>query len=276
MGHRIVAVIALVLSLAGLAHADPAPVILATTTSTQDSGLLDLLVPMFEKRTGHGVKTIAVGTGQALAMGARGDADVVLAHAPELELEHVRKGALTDRRLVMHNDFVLVGPPADPARVRPLERNLAAIAFRQIADRKAPFVSRGDGSGTHARELALWKEAAVLSRGDWYIESGQGMGATLTIASEKGAYTLTDRATYLAFRRRLDLAIVLEGDNRLLNVYHVLRPDPARFPATNAAGGKAFADFLVSAEAQAAIRTFGVDRHGAPLFFPDAGRPEPR
>ncbi len=273
MARRLLARVVLALSLLGTAHAGSTDVILATTSSTQDSGLLDVLVPMFEKATGYRVKTVAVGTGNALRMGADGNADVVLAHAPALEMEYLGKGLLMDRRLVMHNDFVLAGPPGDPARVRGL--TLAAMAFRQIAETRSPFVSRGDGSGTHAKELALWKDAGVLPRGPWYVESGQGMGATLTIASEKRAYTLTDRGTYLAFAKRVELAIVLEGDAPLLNVYHVLQPDPAKFRRINAAGGRAFADFLVSPAAQAAIATFGVERYGAPLFFPDAGTPRP-
>jgi tungstate transport system substrate-binding protein len=231
---------------------------------------------MFERAGGYRVKTVAVGTGQALRLGAEGNADVVLIHAPALELDYVKKGLFTDRRLVMHNDFVIAGPPGDPARVRGLKLRLAALAFKQIAATTSPFVSRGDESGTHVKERALWKDAGVIPDGSWYIESGQGMGATLTIASEKGGYTLTDRATYLAFAKRLRLAIVLEGDAPLLNVYHVMRPDPAKLPRVNAAGGTAFADFLVSPAAQAAIAAFGVDRYGAALFFPDAGKPEPR
>lgn len=272
--RRLLVSVVLVLSFLGTAPAGSTDVIVATTTSTQDSGLLDVLVPMFENATGHRVKTVAVGTGNALRMAGDGNADVVLAHAPALELEYVKQGRLIDRRLVMHNDFVLVGRPDDPARIRGLK--LAALAFRQIAETKSPFVSRGDDSGTHATERALWKDAGVSPGGSWYIESGQGMGATLTIASEKRAYTLTDRATYLAFAKRVRLAIVLEGDAPLLNVYHVLRPDPAKLPLVNAAGGAAFADFLVSPAAQAAIATFGIERYGARLFFPDAGKPEPR
>ena len=261
-----------------LAAAPPAggersAVILATTTSTQDSGLLDVLVPLFEKKTGFTVKTIAVGTGQSLALGHRGEADVVLVHAPKLELEYLAKGNLINRRLVMHNDFVLVGPPDDPAGIKRMKQ--AAEALKKIADRRSRFVSRGDNSGTHSAERSLWKAAGIMPTGSWYIESGQGMGATLSIAFDKGAYTLTDRATYLAFRKRLQLAILLEGDAPLLNVYHVLEVNPARYPRVNAAGGKAFADFLVSGEAQAVIRTFGVEKYGEPLFFPDAGRPEP-
>ncbi|MCI0371450.1 MAG: substrate-binding domain-containing protein [candidate division NC10 bacterium] len=248
-------------------------VLLATTTSTQDSGLLDVLVPLFEKKTGYTVKAIAVGTGQSLALGARGEADVVLAHAPELERRYVAEGNLTNRRPVMHNDFILVGPPADPAGIRGATG--AAEAFRRIAGRQARFVSRGDNSGTHNKEQTLWKAAAVGPKGRWYLESGQGMGVTLIIASEKGAYTLTDRGTYLAFQQRLRLAILLEGDAPLLNPYHVMEVNPARHPKVNAAGGKALADFLVSAEAQEVIRTFGVERYGQPLFFPDANTAAP-
>ena len=255
------------------AQAQRSAVILATTTSTQDSGLLDVLVPLFEKKTGYTVKTIAVGTGQALTLGDRGEADVVLVHAPKLELEYLAKGNLINRRLVMHNDFILVGPPEDPAGIKGLKK--AAEAFKKIADRKSKFVSRGDNSGTHNKEKALWKAAGITPKGGWYIESGQGMGATLTIAFEKGAYTLTDRATYLAFKKRIRLAILLEGDAPLLNIYHVLEVNPARYPKVNAAGGKAFADFMVSAEAQAVIKSFGVEKYGEPLFFPDAGKPEP-
>ena len=173
----------------------------------------------------------------------------------------------------MNNDFSLVGPPDDPAGIKGVKK--AAEAMKKIAERQAKFVSRGDNSGTHSKEKALWKAAGVTPKGGWYIESGQGMGATLTIASEKGAYALTDRATYLAFKKRIPLAILLEGDAPLLNVYHVMEVSPARFGRVNAAGGKAFADFMVSREAQDVIRTFGVEKYGQPLFFPDAGKPEP-
>lgn len=247
-------------------------VILATTTSTQDSGLLDVLVPMFEQKTGYRVKTIAVGTGQALAMAERGEADVVLVHAPDAEKAVVEKGAVVDRRLVMHNDFVLVGPPDDPARVR--GTGTAVEAFKRIAAAGALFVSRGDDSGTHKKEQSLWKAAGITPQGTWYQESGSGMGQTLNIASEKGGYTLTDRATYLALRKNLRLAIVLEGDAPLLNVYHVMRVNPQKFSKVNAEGGKAFVEFLVAPETQALIGKFGVDKFGQPLFFPDAGKRE--
>jgi tungstate transport system substrate-binding protein len=249
--------------------AQRSPVILATTTSTQDSGLLDVLVPLFEKKSGYTVKTIAVGTGQSLALGDRGEADVVLVHAPELELQYLAKGNLINRRRVMHNDFVLVGPPADPAGIKGVKR--AAEASKRIAERGAAFVSRGDQSGTHTKEKSLWNAAGIAPRGHWYVESGQGMGATLTIASEKGAYTLTDRATYLALKKRVQLSVLVEGDALLLNIYHVLEVSPAGHPRVNAAGGKAFADFLVSGEARAVIETFGVEKYGQPLFFIGGG-----
>jgi len=261
------------LALAGAAAAQPRAVVLATTTSTQDSGLLELLVPMFEKESGYSVRTVAVGTGQALALGDRGEADVVLVHAPALEREYLARGHLVNRRLVMHNDFVVVGPPGDPAGITGMVRVAAALG--RIAARGARFVSRGDESGTHAKEKALWRAAGLTPRGDWYIESGQGMGTTLVLASEKGAYTLSDRATYLAFRRRLRLDVVVERDALLLNVYHVLEVDPTRFPRVNGAGGRAFADFLVSPRIQAVIGRFGAERYGQPLFVPDAGKPEP-
>jgi tungstate transport system substrate-binding protein len=256
-----------------LAEAQRSPVILATTTSTQDSGLLDVLVPLFEKKSGYTVKTIAVGTGQALALGDRGEADVVLVHAPRLELPYLAKGNLINRRLVMHNDFILVGPAADTAGIRGVKK--AADALRKIAEKEGMFVSRGDNSGTHTTERSLWKAAGIVPEGSWYVESGQGMGATLTIASEKGAYTLTDRATYLALQKRVRLAILLEGDAPLLNIYHVMEVNPARHPKVNAAGGRAFADFIVSPDAQGVIKSFGVEKYGAPLFFPDAGKPAP-
>ena len=193
----------------------PRTLILSTTTSTQDSGLLDVLVPMFEQATGYSVKAISVGTGQALALAARGEADVTLAHAPALEKKYVEEGKMLNRRLVMYNDFVVIGPADDPARVKGLK---AAEALRRIAEASARFVSRGDKSGTHLLEQALWKQAGLEPRGTWYIESGQGMGQTLLIANERKAYALTDRGTYLAFQKRVDLPIVVEKDRRLLNI----------------------------------------------------------
>ncbi len=247
-------------------------VILSTTTSTQDSGLLDVLVPLFEKKTGYKVKTVSVGTGKALQLAAKGEADVALVHAPSLEKKYVADGKLLNRRLVMYNDFVIVGSKKDPANVKSTKRS--AEAMKLIADRKAKFVSRGDNSGTHNREKSLWKAAGITPKGEWYIESGQGMGATLRIANDRDAYTLTDRATYLAFQKRLFITVLLEGDKRLLNVYSVMEINPANGPRVNTIGGKAFADFMVSPGAQAAIKTFGVEKYGRPLFVPVAGQRE--
>ena len=248
------------------------PVILATTTSTQDSGLLDVLVPIFQKKTGYTVKTISVGTGQALALAAKGEADVCLVHAPDAEKKYVADGLLLNRRLVMHNDFVVVGPGGDPAKLRGIRS--AVDAFRRIAEARALFVSRGDNSGTHQLEGKLWAEAKGHPGGAWYLQAGQGMGATLVIASEKQAYALADRGSYLTFKKRVHLEVLVEKDPILLNIYSVLEANPARFPRVNAAGGKAFADFVVSKEAQDIIRTFGVEKFGEPLFFPDAGKRE--
>jgi tungstate transport system substrate-binding protein len=258
---------------AGVAAAQaPAPasrtVIVSTTTSTQDSGLLDVLVPMFEKATGYSVKTISVGTGQALALAARGEADVTLAHAPALEKKYVEDGKMLNRRLVMYNDFVVIGPAEDPAGIK---GQRAAEALRRIAAAGARFVSRGDKSGTHLLEQALWKQARIEPKGAWYIESGQGMGQTLGIANDRRAYTLTDRGTYLAFQKRVDLPILAEKDRPLLNIYSVMEVNPANGPRVNAAAGKAFADFMLTPEVQRVIRTFGVDKYGQALFVPIAG-----
>jgi tungstate transport system substrate-binding protein len=247
-------------------------VILSTTTSTQDSGLLDVLVPMFEKQSGYSVKTISVGTGQALSLAGKGEADVALVHAPDSEKKYVADGLLVNRRLVMHNDFLVVGPEDDPAKIKGLKS--AVDAMKRIAEAQATFVSRGDNSGTHQLEKKLWAEAKVQPAGAWYLQAGQGMGATLGIGSEKRGYVLTDRATYLAFKKRVQLVPLVERDRVLLNIYSVLEPNPAKFAKINAAGGKAFADFMVSKEAQETIRTFGVDKFGEPLFFPDAGKRE--
>ncbi len=247
-------------------------IILSTTTSTQDSGLLDVLVPMFEKKSGYIVKVISVGTGQALALAAKGDADVALVHAPDLEKQYVAEKKLLNRHLVMYNDFVILGPREDPAHVRTVKR--AVDALRLIERKGAAFVSRGDNSGTHILEKKLWKEAAIKPHGAWYIESGQGMGATLGIANERNAYTLSDRATYLAFKKVLELAVLLERDKPLLNIYSVMEVNTANGRRVNAGGGKAFADFMVSPETQAAIKTFGIQKYGQALFVPVAGMRE--
>jgi tungstate transport system substrate-binding protein len=254
------------------AVAQSSVVILSTTTSTQDSGLLDVLVPMFEKKSGLSVKTISVGTGQALALAARGEADVTLAHAPAQEKKYVANGKMQNRRLVMYNDFVIIGPAEDPAGIKGQPKAIEAL--RRIADKGAPFVSRGDKSGTHALELALWKQAGIEPKGSWYVESGQGMGQTLLVANEKKAYAVTDRGTYLALQKRVSLPILTEKDRALLNIYSVMEVNPANGPRVNAAGGKAFADFMVSPEVQALVKTFGVEKYGQPLFVPIAGQRE--
>jgi len=248
-------------------------VILATTTSTQDSGLLDVLVPLFEKQTGYKVKTISVGTGAALALGARGEADVVLVHAPDAEKDWMAKEYGTERLLVMHNDFVIVGPPDDPAGIKGEKSALAAL--RKVADGGATWVSRDDNSGTDQLEKSLWKQIGIDPKGKgWYLVSGQGMGQTLTLADQKNAYTIADRATYLARKSTLQSTIDVEGDKVLLNVYHVMPVNQAKFPNVklNVAGGKAFADFMVAPDTQKVIGDFGKDKYGQALFFPDAGK----
>jgi len=245
-------------------------IILATTTSTQDSGLLDVLIPAFEQKTGYVVKSVAVGTGQALKMGEEGNADVLLVHAPASEKALMDAGFGKDRYLVMHNDFIIVGPSSDPAGIKGIASTVEA--YQKISSAGAPFISRGDDSGTHKMELSLWKSAEITPEGEWYQESGQGMGATLTIASEKAGYTLTDRATYLANKASLELEILLEGDTVLLNVYHVITVNPEKWPKVNVAGAQAFADFLVSDECQAMIGEFGVEKFGQALFTPDADK----
>lgn len=246
--------------------------ILATTTSTQDSGLLDVLVPAFEEATGYSVKTVAVGSGQAIEMGEQGNADVLLVHSPAAEKELVAAGYGIDRRLVMHNSYLIVGPPADPAKIKGLTS--AVDAFTAIAGTESTFVSRGDESGTHTKELGYWKKAGITPEGAWYIETGQGMAATLQVTSEKVGYTLTDIATWLATQEQLDLESLVTDDPSLLNPYHVIQVNPEKFPKVNAAGGNAFADFLLSAEAQAMIGEFGVDEFGQQLFIPDGGKTE--
>jgi len=245
-------------------------VILATTTSTQDSGLLDVLVPLFEKESGFLVKTISVGSGQAMKMGEKGEADVLLVHSPDAEKKFMADGFGFSRRLVMHNDFIVVGPAADPARIKGLS---AMEAMKRIAKTGSIFASRGDNSGTHAKEKGLWKGAALNPEGQkWFQQTGLGMGQTLNVAAEKKGYTITDRATYLALKKGLGLEILVEGDSRLLNIYHVIELNPVKWPKVNARGGRAFADFMVTKKTQEIIGRFGVDKFGAALFFPDAGK----
>ncbi len=248
-------------------------IILSTTTSTQDSGLLDVLIPIFEKKTGYFVKTIAVGSGQAMAMGQKGEADVLLVHSPAAEKKFVAEAYGINRRIIMHNDFVVVGPAEDPAKIK--GKKAAVEAFKKIASAGTLFLSRGDKSGTHSKELAIWKVAKINPEGQkWYQQTGLGMGQTLNVASEKKGYTLADRGTFLALKKNLGLLILSEGDAILLNVYHVIEVNPAKWVKVNAAGAKAFADFMVAKETQEIIKTFGVDKFGSPLFFPDAGKRE--
>ena len=249
-------------------------VILATTTSTADTGLLDVLVPMFKEKTGYAVKPISVGSGAAKAMGDRGEADVMLLHAPDYELDSIKNGNGINRTLVMHNDFVIVGPPSDPAKINGMASSVEAL--KKIAGARALVLTRGTNSGTDLAEGKIWKAAGINPVGQsWYMQSGQGMGASLLVASEKGAYCLSDRGTYLKNRKAITLDILVQGDKAyLLNVYHVLEVNPQKFSKVNADGAKAFVSFLVSPEIQKVIGTFGVDKYGQPLFFPDAGKSE--
>lgn len=263
------------LMLAVPAQAVPAnkTVILATTTSTQDTGLLDELLPIFEKQTGYFVKTIAVGSGQAMAMGERGEADVLLVHSPDAEKKFIEAGNGLNRKLIMHNDFIIVGPAADPAKIK--SAKTVKEAMKLIADSGSLFVSRGDNSGTNAKEKGLWKAAGINPEGQkWYQQTGLGMGQTLNVAAEKNGYTIADRGTYLSLQKNLGLVILSEGDKSLLNIYHVIEVNPAKFPKVNAAGAKAFSDFMVSKKTQDDIGKFGIKKYGSPLFFPDADKKE--
>jgi tungstate transport system substrate-binding protein len=245
--------------------------IVATTTSTQDSGLLDVLVPIFEKQTGYTVQTIAVGSGEAMKMGEEGNADVLLVHAPGSEKTFMEAGNGMDRFLVMHNDFIIVGPAADPAGIKGMTS--AVDAFKAIFEAGSPFITRGDDSGTHKKELALWKSAELDLAGQaWYIETGQGMGASMIVASEKEAYILTDRATYLANKDHYQLELLVEGDNSLLNVYHVITVNQSKWSDVNYDGALAFAKFMTDAATQETIGEFGVEKFGQPLFYPDADK----
>lgn len=246
--------------------------ILATTTSTQDSGLLDVLIPLFETESGYTVQTVAVGSGQAMEMGQQGNADVLLVHSPSAEKQFMTDGWGRDRALIMHNDFVIVGPADDPAKIK----NLSAVdAFKAIAATTATFVARADKSGTSTKELGIWKKAELdpaTAKPAWYVETGQGMGPSLTIASEKAGYTLTDRATFLANKANLRLEILLEGDNSLLNVYHVITVNTDKWPKVNYNGAMAFLKFMTQESTQEAIGNFGVDKYGQQLFIPDTDK----
>jgi len=260
---------------AGVALAgDPTTIVIASTTSTENTGLLDDLLPRFAAKTGIQARVVAVGTGQALRLAERGDADVLLVHDRVSEEAFVAAGFGVARHEVMYNDFVIVGPRPDPAGVRGMTD--VAAALRRIADAGAAFVSRGDDSGTHKAELRLWQSAGVdpaPHSGDWYRETGSGQGASLNVASGMNAYMLTDRGTWLAFRNRGELELLVEGDPRLRNVYGVILVNPERHPHVKAAAGQAFVDWMVSPEGQRAIGAFRVN--GEPLFFPSAAAGAP-
>ena len=246
--------------------------VLLTTTTTQDSGILKHLTEAFEKKTGVKVKTIVAGSGDILKQGARGEGDVLLTHSPAAEKEWMKQGHGLSRRLVMYNDFVVIGPPEDPAGVKGLS---ASEALKRIAEKQAVFVSRGDQSGTHVRELAMWKRAGIDPKGQsWYRETGQGQGLTMEVAMQQHGYAFTDRGTYLVHAKRLGLPILVEGDPALFNIYHVMPVDSAKFPKVNAAAGKAFADYLLSPEGQQRIAEFGKAEYGRSLFMPAADKTE--
>jgi tungstate transport system substrate-binding protein len=254
----------------------PAPanpnLILATTTSVQDSGLLDVLIPLFEAQTGYKVQTVAVGSGAAMTMGQEGNADVLFVHSPSAEKTFMADGWGKDRALIAHNYFVIVGSAADPAKIKGLS---AVDAFKAIAAAKSPFIARADKSGTSTKELSIWKSAELdpaTTKPAWYIETGQGMGASLTIASEKGGYTLTDKATYLANKANLQLEILVESDKSLLNAYHVITVNPDKWSKVNYEGAMAFLKFLTDPATLEVIGTYGVDKYGEPLFIPDADK----
>lgn len=265
-GERILGAVALLLGVLAGCQRPPQALILATTTSVEDSGLLDDILPDFEARYGVDVQVIAVGSGQALELGERGDADVLLVHAREQEERFVREGHGIRREDVMTNDFVVVGPADDPAGIRGMAS--AGEAFAVIARAQATFISRGDESGTHAKEKAIWAAVGIEPSGDWYVSVGQGMGEVLTMADERQAYTLSDRATYLAREGDLGLEILVEGDPALLNPYSVIAVNPAKNARINAELCNRFIDWLISLPTQGKIGRFGVDEFGAPLFTP--------
>jgi len=266
-----------VLAVAALAFAVPAlaqdnSIVVASTTSTQDSGLFGHILPLFKKRTGINVKVVALGTGQALDVGRRGDADVVFVHARAEEEKLVAQGFGVKRYPVMYNDFVLVGPRSDPARIGKSKDIVQAL--RTIMGKTAPFISRGDRSGTHIAELHLWKDAGIdieQQKDGWYKSIGQGMGAALNTASASNAYVLADRGTWLSFKNKGELAVLVQGDKRLFNQYGVILVSPAKHPHVKKVQGQQFIDWLISSEGQRAIGDYKVN--GEPLFFPNANDP---
>ncbi|PKM98498.1 MAG: tungsten ABC transporter substrate-binding protein [Elusimicrobia bacterium HGW-Elusimicrobia-3] len=255
-------------ALAGCSGSEPENIVrLATTTSVRDSGLLDVLNEEFQKNGEFRLQAIAVGSGQAMKLGKTGEADILWVHSPDDEAKFVEEGYGNDRTTFLHNDFVILGPAADPAKVR--GSNKAAEAFRKIAAARAPFISRADQSGTHKKELKIWAAAGVKPSGEFYLEAGQGMAGTLSIAEEKKAYVLADRSTYLSMARNLKLAVLSEGDDLLINRYSLILVNPARFPKVNAAGARAYFDFVLSEPVKETIEKFGVEKYGQQLFFYD-------
>ncbi|WP_254625928.1 substrate-binding domain-containing protein [Nostoc sp. TCL240-02] len=247
-------------------------VIVAMTTSIEDSGLLDDLVPAIEKKTGYRLKKVAVGTGQALALAEKGEVDALFVNSPKAERKVLEGGAVINRHLVMHNDFVIVGPDADKAKIR--GKKNAVEAFSLIAKNQALFVSRGDDSGTNKLEKDLWKQANITPSGAWYQQTGSGMGETLQIANQKLGYTLADRATYIFQQKNLSLPVLVQGDKKLLNLYHVMEVNSKKYPRVNSAGAKAFINFVLSPEGQTIIAAHGKKEFKQPLFYVDAGKTE--
>ena len=241
---------------------------MATTTSTQDSGLLEVLKPEFEKDTGYTLNIIAVGSGQAMDMGAKGDVDVLLVHSRAAEDKFIADGFGVNRKDVMHNDFIVIGPANDPAKIKGMTDSVAA--FKKIADSKSTFLSRGDNSGTNTKELSIWKNAAITPAGDWYKNVGKGMGDTFRMADEMKGYTLIDRATYLALKDKYKLEIMVEKDKPLLNPYGVISVNKDKFPNVDLAGANLFGEWITSAKIQKLIADFGKDKYGESLFIPDA------
>ncbi|OAA82936.1 substrate-binding domain-containing protein [Clostridium ljungdahlii] len=244
-------------------------IVLATTTSTQDSGLLDYLLPKFEKDTGIKVKVLAKGTGEAMEVAKRGDADALLVHAKEQELQFVKEGYGTERLEVMYNDFVIVGPKDDPAKLKEKAPKDAVAAFKLISSSNSPFISRGDKSGTNTKENSIWKEAGITPSGTWYISAGKGMGAVLQMADEKKAYTLTDRATYLSMKNKLNLTIVTEKGSKLLNQYSLIRLNPKKNKIKTEESNE-FIKWMLSSKGQKLIGEYGKDKYGISLFVPNA------
>ncbi|MBU2597635.1 MAG: substrate-binding domain-containing protein [Actinobacteria bacterium] len=245
-------------------------IILATTTSTYDSGLLDELIPVFEKKYKISVKPIAVGTGEALRMGERGEVDIVLVHSRSAEDKFLEEGYGVNRKDVMHNDFVIIGPEEDPAEIKGNEN--VTEAFKKISEKQMLFLSRGDDSGTHKKEIKIWEEAGIEPKGDWYLEAGQGMAGTIMIANEKNAYTLSDRGTYLSLQKNIQLKILFEGDPLLLNPYGIIAVNPDKHSKVNYEGAMRFIEFITSKDGQEIIKNFGIEKYGQPLFFPDVIR----